>query len=81
VVLPPHGDERYEQSRLSDLDIWNVAEARALIKSISLVDLTRYTLEGDRSMESSVICALEIDGSELILIMSTRSFSVHSRSL
>jgi len=68
VVLPPHGDERYEQSRLSDLDIWNVLKHGRIIKIDKPVDLTRYTLRGRSIDGSSVICALEIDGSELILI-------------
>jgi len=39
-----------------------------IIKIDKPVDLTRYTIRGRSIDGSSVICALEIDGSELILI-------------
>lgn len=68
VVLSPHGDERFEQSGLSDADIWNLLQHGRIIKTETPIELVRNTIRGQWVDGAVVICSVEVDEHELIIV-------------
>jgi len=68
VVSTDHADERFEESGLSDADIWNVLKHGTIFKIDTSLKLTRYHFRGRSIDGRSVVCPVEIDGDELIIV-------------
>ena len=68
VVPTYHADERFEESGLSDADIWNVLKHGRIFKIDSPLKLTRHHFRGKSIDGESVVCPVEIDGDELIIV-------------
>ena len=68
VVPTHHADERFEESGLSYADVWNVLKQGAVFKIDVPFRLTRYHFRGRSLHGQSVVCPVEIDGDELIIV-------------
>jgi hypothetical protein len=68
VVPTHHADERFEDSGLSDTDVWNVLKHGTIFKIDVPLNLTRYHFRGRSIDGQSVVCPIEIDGDELVIV-------------
>jgi len=68
VVSTDHAVERFLESGLSYADVWNVLKHGTIFKIDVPFKLTRYHFRGRSRHGQSVICPVEIDGDELIIV-------------
>ena len=63
-----HAYERFLESGLSETDVWNVLKHGTVFKFDVPLKLTRYHFRGKSIDGRSVVCPVEIDGDELIIV-------------
>jgi hypothetical protein len=63
-----HADERFQESGLSYADVWNVLRHGTIFRVDVPFKLTRYHFRGRSLQGQHIVCPVEIDGDELIIV-------------